>query len=385
MASVLNDLGVGNQGITREKFMSMSNDPKLLRDLQELGIKQKQFEQITKLLYDSKEAEGGKDETHRVLTGEEIVSELFRLQPGTALNFSDLATTEKKLLEQRKDIRKRIGRIEELLAIGLGRSGPAQSASCGLVLESIGPSRPMSPVPLTPLSQMSPASPSRPRNAMAPTFGLQEGDSSPDRAANASSATLQRLARIDSRTIIEEIRRRLGLKDLGAVGVCPDWCEDDLAISACKFLGCSHVFRHVNKASLTRHLPPPEVVNAQKEQNYREVDEQLQQAQLLLEEQTKREKEYLRAQATQAKEVLEGRWDQHLRAQEISAEQDFQKSLAQLHESSRMMRLKLEEQASQLVIEYQTRRTQEEINRHKHEVELHHWEPFSLSSSSGFR
>mmetsp|Transcript_93843 Transcript_93843/g.223158 ORF Transcript_93843/g.223158 Transcript_93843/m.223158 type:complete len:598 (+) Transcript_93843:163-1956(+) len=234
MASVLNDLGVGNQGITREKFMSMSNDPKLLRDLQELGIKQKQFEQITKLLYDSKEAEGGKDETHRVLTGEEIVSELFRLQPGTALNFSDLATTEKKLLEQRKDIRKRIGRIEELLAIGLGRSGPAQSASCGLVLESIGPSRPMSPVPLTPLSQMSPASPSRPRNAMAPTFGLQEGDSSPDRAANASSATLQRLARIDSRTIIEEIRRRLGLKDLGAVGVCPDWCEDDLAISACK-------------------------------------------------------------------------------------------------------------------------------------------------------
>ena len=62
------------------------------------------------------------------------------------------------------------------------------------------------------------------------------------------------------------------------------------------------------EASLTRHLPPPEVVNAQKapdiphsscltcltcltfpvcepeEQNYREVDEQLQQAQLLLEE-----------------------------------------------------------------------------------------------------
>ncbi|CAE7272498.1 unnamed protein product, partial [Symbiodinium pilosum] len=130
-------------------------------------------------------------------------------------------------------------------------------------------------------------------------------------------------------------------------------------------------------ASLTRHLPPPDVVNAQKEQNYKEVDEQLQQAQILLEEQTKREKEFLRAQAAQAKEVLAGRWDQHLRAQEIAAEQDFQKSLAQLHESARLMRLKLEEQASQLIIEYQTRRTQEEINRHKHEVELHHWEvPF---------
>ena len=101
----------------------------------------------------------------------------------------------------------------------------------------------------------------------------------------------------------------------------------------------------MHEASLTRHLPPPEVVNAQKasgtlaglcelpteaqEQNYREVDEQLQQAQLLLEEslpadyhgkrqlcsratpphtqaleeQTKREKEFLRVQASQAKEA----------------------------------------------------------------------------------
>ncbi|CAK9032426.1 unnamed protein product [Durusdinium trenchii] len=127
-------------------------------------------------------------------------------------------------------------------------------------------------------------------------------------------------------------------------------------------------------ASLTRHLPPPDVVNAQKEQNYREVDEQLHQAQLLLEDQTRREKDFLRAQASQAKEVAAGRWDQHLRAQEISAEQDFQKSLAELHESARQMRLKLEEQANQLVVEYQARRTQEDINRHKHEVEMHHWE-----------
>jgi len=127
-------------------------------------------------------------------------------------------------------------------------------------------------------------------------------------------------------------------------------------------------------ASLTRHLPPPDVVNAQKEKNYREVDEQLHQAQVLLEDQTGREKEFLRTQASQAKEVASGRWDQHLRAQEIAAEQDFQKSLAQLHESARQMRLKLEEQAGQLVVEYQARRTQEEINRHKHEVEMHHWE-----------
>lgn len=127
-------------------------------------------------------------------------------------------------------------------------------------------------------------------------------------------------------------------------------------------------------ASLTRHLPPPDVVHAQKEKNYRDVDEQLHQAQLLLEDQTTREKEFLRTQALQAKEVASGRWDQHLRAQEIAAEQEFQKALAQLHESARQMRIKLEEQANHLVVEYQARRTQEEINRHKHEVEMHHWE-----------
>eukprot|EP00439_Symbiodinium_sp_Y106_P053573 s714_g7.t1 len=216
---------------------------------------------------------------------QEIVSELFRLQPGTALNFSDLATTEKKLLEQRKDTRKRIGRIEELLAIGLGRSGPAQSASCGLVLESIGPSRPMSPMPLTPLSQMSPASPSRPRNAMAPTFELQERFRDRPPMTSTEQATpafilhfagggfltrscgkcqlchataacedrfsddhrgdppkawaqgLHRCAKVSARDIPGVFvpgDPGANCQDLGAVGVCPDWCEDDLAISTCK-------------------------------------------------------------------------------------------------------------------------------------------------------
>jgi len=127
-------------------------------------------------------------------------------------------------------------------------------------------------------------------------------------------------------------------------------------------------------ASLTRNLPPPNVVAAQKDQSFHDVDEHLQQAQLLLEEQTRREKEFLRSQANQAKEVALGRWDQHLRTQELAAESEYQKQLAQVHESARQMRLKLEEQATHLCLEFQTRQTQEEINRQKHEVELHHWE-----------
>eukprot|EP00930_Biecheleria_cincta_P096551 TRINITY_DN88383_c0_g1_i1.p1 TRINITY_DN88383_c0_g1~~TRINITY_DN88383_c0_g1_i1.p1 ORF type:complete len:313 (+),score=52.59 TRINITY_DN88383_c0_g1_i1:30-941(+) len=139
-------------------------------------------------------------------------------------------------------------------------------------------------------------------------------------------------------------------------------------------IGGERVTMPVQPATLTAHLPDPEMVNRQKEQNFREVDEHLQQAQLLLEEQTRKEKDFLRAQAVQAKEISSGRWDQHLRAQEIAAEREYQQALAHVHESARQMRLKLEEQSSQLQLEYQTRRTQEEINRHKHEVELHHWE-----------
>lgn len=43
-----------------------------------------------------------------------------------------------------------------------------------------------------------------------------------------SRDTLERLQRIDSKDIIDEIRRRLGLEDLEVNGVPLDWFDDDL-------------------------------------------------------------------------------------------------------------------------------------------------------------
>jgi len=234
MASILDDLGVGTDGITREKFMSMSDDPKIVNDLQELGIKQKHFELISNLLYDSKEAES-RDKRPKVLTGEEIVSELFRLQPGTALNFSDLATTEKKLMEQRKEIRQRVRKIERLVAVALGKS-VAVNSMVSERLSATSSSAPEGMDPLTPMSGLlSPLSPSSPaksrRGPTTPTTPQATPLPGRDHSGQGkvSIETLQRLERTDSRKILDEVRRRMGLKDLESNGVPAEWCDEDQA------------------------------------------------------------------------------------------------------------------------------------------------------------
>ncbi|CAJ1333220.1 unnamed protein product [Effrenium voratum] len=210
MAAVLNDLGVGT-GITRDEFLSMSNNKKMIKDLQELGIKQKHFKLIAKLLFD-KDVE--KKETPKVLTGEEIVSELFRLQPGTPLNFSDLASTEKKLMDQRKELKKRISQIEHLVAIAGGKT---ISTSSVIPLSGSGVCREGSSLRLLKkVSQESEAT--------------DVGNAASGKFSNAkvSLDTLARLRRIDSRDIIDEINRRFGLEDLEMNGVPLDWFDDDL-------------------------------------------------------------------------------------------------------------------------------------------------------------
>lgn len=204
MAAVLNDLGVEGTGISQQKFLSMSNNPKLLKDLQELGIKPKHFQLISKILFDDKDARS-KDK--------EIVGELFRLQPGTPLNFSDLARTEKKLMEQRKEIKKRISRIEHLLAAAMGKT----VASTSLI------------------SNGSPSNASKESNIAAQKQWAKNVSqvsevTDPGRygQGKVSRDTLERLQRIDSKDIIDEIRRRLGLEDLEVNGVPLDWFDDDL-------------------------------------------------------------------------------------------------------------------------------------------------------------
>merc|ERR1711948_202976 len=116
-------------------------------------------------------------------------------------------------------------------------------------------------------------------------------------------------------------------------------------------------------ASLTAGMVTPEDVAMQKEEYKRGVDEQQKQGEAILNEQTLQQREHIRKQAEQQKALAMGRWDQHLRAQEIIAEQEYQTQLAKLHGTVRKQKVALAKQAAQMVMEYNSRKVQQEINQ----------------------
>merc|ERR1712113_51029 len=61
------------------------------------------------------------------------------------------------------------------------------------------------------------------------------------------------------------------------------------------------------------------------------------------------------------------------RAQEIIAEQEYQTQLAKLHETVRQQKVALAKQAAQMVMEYNSRKVQQEINQRHYEIQLQHW------------
>merc|ERR1712217_995804 len=114
-------------------------------------------------------------------------------------------------------------------------------------------------------------------------------------------------------------------------------------------------------------------VAMQKEEYKKGIDDQQKQGEAILNEQTLQQREFIRNQAEQQKALAMGRWDQHLRAQEIIAEQEYQAQLAKLHETVRQQKVALAKQAAQMVMEYNSRKVQQEINQRHYEIQLQHW------------
>jgi len=127
-------------------------------------------------------------------------------------------------------------------------------------------------------------------------------------------------------------------------------------------------------ASLTKGMVCPEDVAVQKEQFRKSVEEQQRQGEEALAQQLSQQKDYVRLQAEQQKALAHGRWDQQLRAEEMAAVQDYHQQMARLQDVARQQKLALQKQASQLVMEYNARRAQQEINQRQYEVQLQQWE-----------
>lgn len=140
----------------------------------------------------------------------------------------------------------------------------------------------------------------------------------------------------------------------------------------------------VAPASLTEGMISPADVAKQKEEYKKGIDEQLRQGEAILNEQTLQRTEYIRMQAQQEKALALGRWDQNLRAQEMAAEQEYQLELARLQDLVRRQKAELEKQASQMIMEYNTRKTQQEINQRVYDIQLQHWHAESQMANLTF-
>lgn len=135
-------------------------------------------------------------------------------------------------------------------------------------------------------------------------------------------------------------------------------------------------------ASLTAGLVSPQEVAAQKEEFQRTLTVQLQQAQAALSQQTEKQREFMRTQAEQAKALADSRWNQHLQSQEMSAEREYQQEVSKLQEAVRQAKVSLQHQASQLLLEYNSRRAQEELNLKSYEIDLKKWETEQLTNAT---
>merc|ERR1712039_202256 len=136
--------------------------------------------------------------------------------------------------------------------------------------------------------------------------------------------------------------------------------------------------------NLTAGMVTPEDVARQKEEYKTTIDEQQRQGEAVLNEQTLQQREHIRMQAQQQKSIAMGRWDQHLRAQEIVAEQEYQQQIAVLHETVRQQKVALAKQAAQMVMEYNSRKVQQEINQRHYEIQLQHWHANSVGTHRSF-
>lgn len=125
---------------------------------------------------------------------------------------------------------------------------------------------------------------------------------------------------------------------------------------------------------LTAGMPDLNDISRQKEERKHRLDDQLKQGEDILSQQAKRQSEYMRLQAEQQKALATGQCDQQLRVEEIALEQQLQRQMEELHEAARRQKLQLHKQAADLVLEYNSRRAQEEINHRQYEIQLQHWE-----------
>eukprot|EP00930_Biecheleria_cincta_P002370 TRINITY_DN103379_c0_g1_i1.p1 TRINITY_DN103379_c0_g1~~TRINITY_DN103379_c0_g1_i1.p1 ORF type:complete len:601 (+),score=105.31 TRINITY_DN103379_c0_g1_i1:162-1964(+) len=216
-----NEIGKETNGLSKDQFMSMSSDPKVLKNMETLGIKVDHFPSLAMLLFESQEGH----EKDVVLSGEEMVAMLFNLQPGTEMTFSELASVEKVLFDSRKEMRRRISQLEALMGLPRNKASTIQ-------VESI------LAVSMQPDSQ--PTAPRRPEDKVLMKGNTKETDmtnsgsgfnaipGSDKQQPLVSIELLDKLNGASTADLVDEVCRRMGCEDLETHGVPLNWFDEDM-------------------------------------------------------------------------------------------------------------------------------------------------------------
>mmetsp|Transcript_175 Transcript_175/g.718 ORF Transcript_175/g.718 Transcript_175/m.718 type:complete len:645 (-) Transcript_175:71-2005(-) len=125
----------GSGRISRDEFLEMKADPKVMKALQELDIHEKQFDHYVDLLFHPEtERERGEPTT---LSFEELLDCILRLRPGAEISSLDFASFRQATTTAQTSIKERLERIEKLLArvTGLSPALDSEKSACPLAVE----------------------------------------------------------------------------------------------------------------------------------------------------------------------------------------------------------------------------------------------------------
>mmetsp|Transcript_110899 Transcript_110899/g.313707 ORF Transcript_110899/g.313707 Transcript_110899/m.313707 type:complete len:620 (-) Transcript_110899:81-1940(-) len=214
----------GSGCISLEEFQKMRSDSNVMKALQELDVKEKQFDMYVQLLFQPDE----KGQTPN-LTFKELLDCICRLRPGTAVCALDFASFKHCILKGHGNIRSRVGRIEQV---------------CNALLSSCGPQPPPPPLPAV---EPPPDMPTRRRSSSdagaqgnniivisPPSWqsdivtaqpGGEAARATPRRINMSMLAELERASTAD---IVTELQRRLGVPNLEESGVPWNMMDEEL-------------------------------------------------------------------------------------------------------------------------------------------------------------
>jgi len=121
--------------------------------------------------------------------------------------------------------------------------------------------------------------------------------------------------------------------------------------------------------SLTAGMPTPETIRKQKDAYTQMLDQQLQQGMRVLAAQVKHQKDYLHAQAEQQKNQFYMQIDMEMKQQEMALAQSQAEQKMSLQQQASQQKQQLEAQAMMLGMEYQKKKSEEDVQRQQYEME----------------